>query len=846
MPVLFRNGLRYLARRPWSTALMILGVALGVAVAVAVDIANVGARRAFDLSTEALVGRATHQIVSANGGLDEALYTRLRVEGGVRNIAPVLSEYVTSPQLGGRPLQLLGLDPFADSPFRSIFGQGEISLDSLTPFLTEPGALLLSQDLASNYGLASGSILTLTVEGRERQAFVAGLLQAEDGYSRQTLQGLLVVDVATAQELTGRLGQLDRIDLILSDDPETLARIESLLPTGVRVVEASARAGAVAEMTRAFQVNLTAMSLLALVVGMFLIYNTITFSVVQRRALFGTLRCLGVTEREVFALVLAEALVVGVVGSSLGVGLGIVLGRGAVALVSQTINDLYFVVTVSDFGLPVASLLKGLFLGVAATMAAALPPAREAAHVEPRSALRRSAIEDSFVRVAPILALAGLILLGLGAATLFVKTDQLAVAFGGITAIVIGLAMLTPQFTRSAMRALPRVLATRLGPLGRMAPRNVSQSLSRTSIAIAALMIAVSVTIGVTLMIDSFRGTVETWLTQSLQGDIYVSAPGLTGADNTGVLDPAVVAQAEDWAGVEQVRRLRRTTVDSPLGGINLAAVDDPDYGESLYAAADGSPEEVWAAVRAGAVIVSEPLVNRLGLPYRGGEITLETPDGPQVFSIAGVYYDYASSAGVVMIALENYRQIWRDDALTALSLHVQPGVDPDIAAKDLGDALAPTQSVFVRANRTLRNEALDVFDRTFAITSALRLLATLVAFVGVLSALLALQLERERELGVLRALGLTFGQLARLVFLETGLMGLVAGLLAWPTGLILAFILVYVINVRAFGWTLQMQLSLEPFLSALLIALSAALLAGIYPAWHIGRMTVAAALRSD
>ena len=327
MPVLLRNGLRYLARRPWSTVLMILGVALGVAVVVAVDIANVGARRAFDLSTEALVGRATHQVVGASQSLDETLYTRLRIEGRARNIAPVLSHYVRSPELGDRPLQLLGLDPFADSPFRAIFGSDGPAIDTLTPFLTQPGALLLSADLASAYGLTTGSRLTLVVDGRERSAFVAGLLQADDGYSRQTLQGLLVADIATAQELTGASGQLDRIDLILPDDPAALARIEALLPVDVRILEAAARAGTVAEMTRAFQVNLTAMSLLALVVGMFLIYNTVTFSVVQRRGMFGTLRCLGVTEREIFGLVLAEAISVGLIGSALGLGLGVILAE---------------------------------------------------------------------------------------------------------------------------------------------------------------------------------------------------------------------------------------------------------------------------------------------------------------------------------------------------------------------------------------------------------------------------------------------------------------------------------------------------------------------------------------
>ncbi len=185
--------------------------------------------------------------------------------------------------------------------------------------------------------------------GYPRQAFLAGLLTPADELSRRTLDGLILADIATAQELTGRLGRLDRIDLILPGDEGAVAdELRALLPAGAQIVGVEARAGTIEEMTAAFRLNLLALSLLALVVGLFLIYNTMTFSVVQRRPLFGTLRCLGVTRREVFALVVSEALVVGVLGAVLGLGLGIVMGRGAVQAVTQTINDLYFVVTVQE------------------------------------------------------------------------------------------------------------------------------------------------------------------------------------------------------------------------------------------------------------------------------------------------------------------------------------------------------------------------------------------------------------------------------------------------------------------------------------------------------------------
>jgi putative ABC transport system permease protein len=260
-------------------------------------------------------------------------------------------------------------------------------------------------------------------------------------------------------------------------------------------------------------------------------------------------------------------------------------------------------------------------------------------------------------------------------------------------------------------------------------------------------------------------------------------------------------------------------------------------------------------------VIVSEPLANRLGLSRaqsrglsraqsrglsQSDALTLYTDEGPRTFPIAGVYYDYASTRGTVIMSLATYRQAWRDDAVTALVVKLKPDTDPDRVARELEAELAPVQRLLARPNRAIRQAALAIFDRTFAITGALQLLATVVAFIGVLSALLALQLEKQREFGVLRAVGLTVRELRGLILLETGLMGAVAGLLSMPAGLALAMILIYVINKRSFGWTLQMSLDLVPFVQAVIVSLLAALLAGVYPALRMGRITPADALRFD
>ena len=608
-------------------------------------------------------------------------------------------------------------------------------------------------------------------------------------------------------------------------------------------------------MTAAFRTNLTALSLLALVVGMFLIYNSMTFSVVQRRPLFGTLRCLGVTRGEIGTLVLGEAVLVGALGSLLGLALGVILGQGAVQAVTQTINDLYFVVTVRGIAIPVVSLAKGALAGVFATVVAATLPAWEATTVSPRQALTRSGLEETARRLVPLTALAGTIGIVLGGALLAVPTrgfsassgQGLTVSFAGIFSLTIGFALLAPVFTLIFSRLVVAPAQAVFGVLGRMAPRSVTGALSRTAVAVAALMVAVSVTIGVGLMVGSFRTTVISWLGQTLWGDLYVSAPSLTATRSAAPLDPRVIDVVSQWPGAQRWDLLRSVDVASPVGPVAVSAVSDEDFtAPRIFIATDGGRAAAANAVKNGAVLASEPLANRLGLGTHGATVTLYTDRGPQVFPVAGIYRDYSNSQGTVMMALDLYRRYWDDVSVTAALMVLKPGEDPDANVRGLQDALAGIQGVTVRPNQALRAEALAVFDRAFAITGALQLLAAIVAFIGILSALLSLQLERGREFGLMRAVGLTVRQLRGLVLLETGLMGLAAGLLAIPTGLVLAWVLIFIINRRSFGWTMTLQADPVIFLQALALAVGAALLAGVYPAWRMGRMAAADALRGE
>ncbi len=841
-PTLLRTGLRDLVRRPLQTGLLVLGVALGVAVVIAIDLANESARRGFERSSETMTGRATHQIRGGPSGVPENVFRRLREDWGVRLSTPVVEGVALAPDLDRQPLTVLGVDPLSEGPFRSHLASGSLSSPGFARVFDEPGGAFVGGGLADRYGLGPGREIRLQVDDRFLTVHLLGVLRS--AASASALDGILLMDVGAAQSLLGTAGHLTRIDLILN--PAGATSLARLLPSDLRLVPASEQRETTGELTAAFQLNLTALSLLALVVGMFLIYNTVMFSVVQRRRVIGTLRALGVTPAQVFALVVVETAVAAALGTALGLGLGYVLGQGAVRLVTQTINDLYYVVSVAGAPLTVGSVAKAIALGLGAGVLSAVPPALEAARIEPVAALRQVTFDANTRVLVPRIALGGGVLGGLGAALLAFFPSSLLASFAGLFAVVLGMALLAPATTVLLMAALGPLAGAAVGTLGRLAARTVTASISRTGVAIAALMVAVSVTIGVSLMIQSFRSTVVNWLDLTLRADFYLAAPGPGGSQRAPTLAADVLARVKAVPGVAEVEAFRAVEVASPEGPVHLSVADPRrERSADLYRFSAGTPAETWDRVKAGAVLVSEPFAFRHRLPPLGGTVTLQTDRGTRTFEVAGTFYDYATERGTVLIAREVYERFWDDRGISSLAVYLGEGARGDEVAQHLRSAVAGS-ALRVTPTGSLRREALRIFDRTFAVTEALRLLAIVVAFVGVWSALMALQTERTRELATLLALGLTPARLWGLTLLETGFMGLAAGLLSLPTGALLAAILVDVINVRSFGWTMRLILDPRIFAEALGLSVGAALLATLYPLFRLGRMPVAAALRSE
>lgn len=858
IPLHVRAGWRHLIRHRWLTLLSVVGIALGVGVVIAVDLASTSARLALKTSMAAVVGEATHQILAGPEGLPETVYRDLRLGGVAMPLAPIIEATVSVADRPGQSFRLLGVDGTAEFAFgRGRMGRvdgnpGEESGGLLGAIrgVTQPGQVWISAQAAAALGVTSGDRLALRLPLGQGTVTVAGILP--DSGADRDLSGLMLMDIAAAQELLAMQGRISRIDARLPEGATgeaALAALQARLLPGLRVETTGSRVRAMEGMTRAFEFNLMAMSLLALVVGLYLIYNTLSFAVVQRRPLLGVLRTVGVTRAQVFRAILIEALLLGAAGTLLGLVLGTALAQFLVGLVGRTINDIYYTLQISQLALSPWGLTKGVLLGLSGSVLTALPAAWEAARTRPRRVLNRSDLEARTRRLVPRLAALGLLLAAVVLPALLVwPSRSLLPVYAGLVALVLAASLVVPALTVGLMGLLMRVLPAGRALLLRMAARGVVRSLSRTGLAIAALTVALSTAVGVGTMIHSFRDSVSTWLERTLSAQIYVSPGG--GAPRGARLPDSLLPTLAALPGMADVVGIRAAPIDTPDGPIGVSAATFRPLLRGALQLLDGDPTRAFAALadearEVPAVLASEPLAWHRQLKV-GDRLQLATDRGWRSFEVVGIYQDFGSDQGHLLMDERVFLQHWRRPGVTGIGLYLAPGADEAALVSQIQALATSDMPLSVMRTAGILAFSLQIFDRTFAVTGVLRLLTLIVSLVGVTSALMALQLERTRECAVLRALGMTPGQVRRWVTLQTALMGTVAGLLAVPVGLALAAVLTGAVNQRAFGWTIAFKVAPELLLQALILAVLAALIAGAYPAWRMGRTPPALALREN
>ncbi|MCG6116906.1 MAG: ABC transporter permease [Aquimonas sp.] len=833
LPLLLWNAHRC---APGQAVLMLLGLALSVAVVVAIDLAVDSARGAFLDSRRALSGSATHQISADGGQVPAAVLAELRAQGLWRS-APLVEREVLHAGSGAR-LRLLGIDPLSEAALRPWLAGRVGAGRSANAASVDPGALigrrdavLLPQRLATRLALVPGDALVLGVDGRRVELQVLAVLP-DDSLPAGSGDWLLA-DLAAAQAVL-RMDGFTRVDLIA--DAAQAARIAAALPLGLRLIATTEQDTQLAAMSGAFEINLKALSLLALLVGVFVVFQTLSFLALQRRRLIGLLRALGVSNRDLSGLMLGEALLVGVLAAGLGIALGIALGSVLLQGLARSYGELFYRVEVTALSLSPLLLGKAAALAMFGALVAVLLPLRDALGVPVLDALGRgSAGLRAPERRLRALLLPALLLFAGGLLLILYRPQDLLWSFAGLFVCLIAALGLIPWAAGHALRGLEQTV--RAGPVRwRWLIAGTRRTLGRTGIALAALSLAIATVIGMSSMIHSFREALSVWIDRSLQAQVYLSASG------RGALPEGLVEAAQALEGVEAIGLTRRSQRLPGSGPLEIVGMQLPAQGRGGFdLIAGGDAPELWLRFAQGDALISEPLAERLGLGV-GDRISLPTVEGETALRVAAIYRDYSSPQGVLTLDLEQYRRLFADSAVGALALYAPASESARLKAglEALLDARHPGQAglqAFTAAE--IRAISLEVFARTFAITDVLRLLAGLIAVVAVLGALSALAIERGREFALLRAIGLTPVELSRLQRLQGGMLGLIAGLAALPLGLGLAVLLIEVINRRSFGWSMQLVLPWTQIASAIAVSTLAAVLA----AWWPARRSVGAAL---
>jgi len=812
--------LRPLLRDRLRTAITMLAVALGIAVVVAIDLAADAAAGSFRSSLETLTGKTDFEIL-ANGGIDETYFGRLATLPVDAHFSPIIEAQAIIPDIGAVPLYGVDFVEYCGARTRAC-SAGAVAGDSDSVLASPALARRLPPDFQAN------------LEGRRRQFHLTALPGAG-------AEEYLLLDIASAQELLHRPGRLDRIDVTVAPD-EDRDRVEramrAVLPGAYMIEKPGARSRENQTMLRAFRLNLHALSYISLLVGAFLIYNTISVSVVRRRAEIGVLRAVGASRAAVLAVFLAEALLLGLTGAALGALLGRLFALAAVRLIGDTVNAIYTTSRPAPIELTSGEFLIALAAGSVVSLLSAFAPAREAMNVPPTEAMSRGAHEHR-ARLRWRRWLAGSAALAALAAAASQLRPIADFPVGGYLSAL--LAVSAASLAAPALVLLVDRLAravTRRRAESLLASRGLAASLSRTSLVVSALATAIAMMASVGIMVGSFRETVSVWLDEQLRADLYVRSAVRPAPGEFPPVDPAVAGIAAAIPGVAAVDRyygmeihFRGLRPSLGAGDIEIARL----HGRLRLMPGQDRDAVLRSLPNRDLVIAGEPFANRFHL-HTGQRIDLPLGGRIVTFTLAGIFYDYTGGDGRLIMDRSTLLKYLPRQPMTNIAIYLARGADIFAVERRLRLRAAP-YGVTIARNSEIRRLSLTIFDRTFAVTYALEAVAILVAILGAANSLLALVLDRRRSLGLLRYLGASTGQMRGLILTEAAFLGLLAAAAGLALGWALSLLLVFVVNKQSFGWTIQFHPPAALLAAALLLVWCATVLAGLYPARVASRL---------
>jgi putative ABC transport system permease protein len=842
------------------TVLTTLGVVLGVAVILAIRITNRSTMESVGAVFTAASGKA-HLVVGASStsdeGFSESTLRRVANVAGIETVVPSLQartlladEGPASPMdismlgTGAEGLLIYGIDPALDLKAR------EYQIVTGRFLSDDPDAyeIVLVEDYAAEEQIQVGDDIEIVTAERIETLRVVGLMDKE-GPGRLNNGAFGVIPLRAAQEIFSRLGDLDQIDIVATPEvangpglDQLKAGLEAQLDADYAVTYPAARGKRVTQMLDGYQMGLNFFSVIALFVGGFLIYNAFSMTVVERTREIGMLRTVGMTRAQVIVHVLTQAVILGIVGSALGIGAGLLLSKGLIRGM-----ELLLAQEVKQVTVPLDGLIVSMAVGLLVTLVAATLPAWQAGRIAPLEALRSRSRSDGgwLVRRGWI---GGVVLLGLSYLIQYhidlpPSADSLShfVTLG----LLLGGTLLIPVSVGIWERVTRPGIGRLYGSEGQLGSRNARRAKLRTTLTVAALMVGVAMILSIRAVTGAFEYDIRSWLENYIGGDLYVhsSLPMRTELRNR-------LQAVEGVAAVAPIRYLDVELMepDGPNEELSFMAVEPSSYRRVtsfVFAADQGDPNRLMDRLAQGnAVFVSSVLSEQYGLKQED-TIRLQTRRGAIGFEVAAVVVDFYNQGMVVQGSWADMRRYFKLDDVSAFLVKIQPGHSPAAVRHRIDDLYGKRHHLTVESNEKLNSRAFALLAQSGSLFDVLALIAMIVASLGVINTLTMNVLERTQEIGMLRSLGMTRYQVGKMVLAEAGLMGLIGGAFGLLFGVLLSRTVVGSINAMT-GYELSYVLPTQGILVSLIVSLIISQLAAILPARRAGNINIIEAIQIE
>ena len=855
--ILWINAFRYYFRSFTQSILAVLGVAVGIAVFVAVDLANDSAKQSFRNSAVSIFGDTEFQLMGSTSGISENVYSDVvksaELQPLLNIIRPIIDKQITLTDSNGveDKYRLLGINVINENV---LSGNNKYGIDFLNSSQTSFNFFAENQVFVSSI-LASKKQLSIAdeflVEDTNNKISIVGFFRGDNSLQRELMQNVIITDISVAQNITNSNGILTRIDISsVYDQNEKIALDKwfSLLPSGVQLIPSYTYSEARKSITKSFDTNLLALSLLALLVGLYLIYNMMTFSIHRRKNLFGTLRAIGVTKNEIFFLVLVEGLLIGLIGAIFGIMLGILLAYFLLGLISSTINYQFFSSSPNSIALDITIIYQALILGISGSIVSVLIPAWSASRIQPRELIDIYGKYSTYNNYHMVLFFLGLLLCSIGYLITLAPITNLIIGFIAMFLVIVGLSLTVPTTTQIVLLIISSILEKIGRPtIVTLSVETIKNSLNTIAICIAALSVSIAMTIGIGCMIQSFRATVEEWLNQSLVADIYIAPPTLSFGQDLKGIDDEFIKYVSDLPEIDYISQLGSFEIFKDGYLLNLIVVDSAEkIFDEVIQLKEGEKKDIWNDfVQTDSILISEPLAFQKNIQIND-TFDILTDTGLKSFTVRGIYYDYSSTSGIAMVSKQVYDNYWNNSKVTSLALYLNDSQNSEVVFNKLLDKFDTDWDLQIISSKKLNNASMEIFDKTFEITFVLRSISLIVAFIGILGAISAIILSRAREFSILKSIGFTNNQLRTIIGNQTFIIGVISGLISIPLGIIITNLLIQIINKQSFGWSIPMQLLPSVFVEGIMVAILSSVLASIYPSIKISRNNIRKALMGE